>query len=44
MDFADGCLVALSEKLGIQEIATIYSDFDVYKLHRNRKFKTRIGR
>ena len=44
MDFADGCLVAIAEKLGIQEIATIDSDFEVYRLHRNKRFRIKIGR
>ena len=44
MDFADGCLVAIAEKLGIREIATIDSDFEVYRLHRNKRFRIKIGR
>ena len=43
MDFADGCLVAIAEQLGIQEIATIDSDFEVYRMNRNKKFIIKIG-
>jgi len=44
MDFADGCLVAIAEKLNVNEVATIDSDFEVYRIQRNKKFKIRIGR
>ncbi|MCP3870346.1 MAG: PIN domain-containing protein [Gammaproteobacteria bacterium] len=43
MDFADACLVRLGESLGVQEIATIDSDFDVYRLKGNRRFKNVLG-
>ncbi len=36
MDFADASLVALSERMGIRDIATLDQDFYVYRL-RNRK-------
>lgn len=44
MDFADGCLVAIAEKLNVNEVATIDSDFEVYRIQRNRKFNIRIRR
>jgi hypothetical protein len=44
MDFADGCLVAIAEKLNVNEVATIDSDFEVYRIQRRKKFKIRIGR
>ncbi len=38
MDFADACLVFLSEKLNISEIATIDRDFDVYRTKTKKPF------
>lgn len=43
MDFADGCLLAISEKLGVCNIATIDSDFDIYRVQRNKKLNIHIG-
>lgn len=40
MDFADACLVCLGEKYNIDEVATIDSDFDVYRLNKPRTFRT----
>jgi len=37
-DLADVSLVALCERRGITTIASIDSDFDVYRLSKNRKF------
>ena len=42
MDFADGCLVFLGEKLNIASIATIDRDFDVYRLKDKKPFTTFI--
>lgn len=42
MDFADACLVLLSEKLNINKIATIDRDFDVYRANGKRPFTTLI--
>ena len=42
MDFADGCLVFLGEKLNIASIATIDRDFDVYRLKDKKSFTTFI--
>ena len=42
MDFADACLVFLSEKLNINKIATIDRDFDVYRLNGKEPFTTLI--
>lgn len=39
MDFADGCLVALAEKLKISQIATIDSDFQIYRIGNKLAFK-----
>ena len=39
MDFADGSLVAVSEKTGTNFIASIDTDFDIYRLHNRKKFK-----
>jgi predicted nucleic acid-binding protein len=44
MDFADGCLVAIAEKLGVSKIATFDSDFNIYKLFRNKHFEMMIER
>lgn len=35
-DFADLCLVAISERLDISAIATLDSDFDVYRRYRKQ--------
>ena len=40
MDFADACLVRLGEKYNIAEVATIDSDFDIYRLNKNKTFCT----
>jgi uncharacterized protein len=42
MDFADACLVFLSEKLNISKIATIDRDFDVYRSKGKKPFTTLI--
>ncbi len=42
MDFADACLVLLSEKLNINGVATIDRDFDVYRLKGKETFTTYI--
>jgi len=39
MDFTDATLVVLCERLGIQEIATIDSDFSIYRLDDRKPFK-----
>ncbi len=38
-DLADVSLVTLCERLAITTIASIDSDFDVYRLSKNRKFE-----
>ncbi|MEE9336761.1 MAG: PIN domain-containing protein [Methylococcaceae bacterium] len=40
MDFSDACLVRLGEKYNIDEVATIDSDFDVYRLNKTKSFRT----
>ncbi|MEE9493057.1 MAG: PIN domain-containing protein [Gammaproteobacteria bacterium] len=42
MDFADACLVFLTEKLNISTIATIDRDFDIYRLKGKKRFTTLI--
>jgi uncharacterized protein len=37
-DFADLSLVAISERLDISAIATLDSDFDIYRRYRNQPF------
>lgn len=37
-DFADLALVAISERLDIQAIATLDKDFDIYRRYRNQPF------
>lgn len=39
MDFADSCLVFLAEKLNINTIVTIDSDFTIYRIKGKKKFK-----
>lgn len=39
-DFGDATLVAIANRLEIQEVATFDSDFRVYKYQRRRHFKT----
>ena len=38
-DFADLSLIAISERLDIQAIATLDSDFDIYRRYKKRLFK-----
>lgn len=38
-DFADLSLIAISERMNIPAIATLDSDFDVYRRYRNRAFE-----
>lgn len=40
MDFADACLVRFGEKYNIDEVATIDSDFDIYRLNKAKAFRT----
>ncbi len=40
MDFANACLVRLGEKYNIAEVATIDSDFDIYRLNKDKAFRT----
>lgn len=40
MDFADACLVRLGEKYHIDEVATIDSDFDIYRFNKSQSFRT----
>lgn len=44
MDYADGTLILTAEKMNIKQIATIDSDFEIYRMHRNKKFEILIGR
>lgn len=39
MDFADSTLVAVGERLNVSQIATIDSDFYVYRFHQKHAFK-----
>jgi hypothetical protein len=38
-DFADLSLIAVSDRLGLTDIVTLDSDFDIYRRLRNRPFK-----
>jgi uncharacterized protein len=38
MDFTDGCLVALCDKLNIQTIATLDRDFEIYRYKKRYEF------
>jgi predicted nucleic acid-binding protein len=42
MDFADACMVYLGDKLSTNEIATIDSDFEIYRLKGRKPFKNVI--
>jgi len=39
MDFADACIVYLGERLSTNEVATIDSDFEIYRLKGRKPFK-----
>jgi len=39
MDFADACIVYIAERLQTNEIITVDSDFEIYRLKGNRQFK-----
>jgi len=39
MDFADACMVYLGERLSTNEIATVDSDFEIYRLKGRKPFK-----
>lgn len=39
MDFADACMVYLGERLSTNEIATVDSDFEIYRLKGKKPFK-----
>ncbi len=43
MDLADATLVALAEERGDRRIFTLDSDFQVYRLHRRRRFEVVPG-
>lgn len=42
MDFADACLVDMAGELGVGQILTLDSDFQVYRWGRNRVFELLI--
>lgn len=42
IDFADGCLIIIAERLGIRDIATIDNDFEIYRLSKNRTFRIHV--
>jgi predicted nucleic acid-binding protein len=42
MDFADGCLVMLAERTGILRVATVDSDFYVYRTESNLSFEVLV--
>jgi predicted nucleic acid-binding protein len=42
MDFGDATVVAVSERLGVRDIATLDSDFLVYRLHGRQSFSNRF--
>lgn len=44
MDFADATVVAVSERLGIRDVATLDSDFIVYRLHGRQIFQNHFPR
>lgn len=39
MDFADACIVYMAERLQTNEIITVDSDFEIYRLRGNKHFK-----
>lgn len=39
MDFADGSIVAICERMGISLIASVDTDFDIYRMKHNKKFQ-----
>lgn len=39
MDFADSTLVAIADRLNISTVATIDSDFNIYRFHKNLSFE-----
>lgn len=39
MDFADACIVYACDKLGTNEVATVDSDFEIYRLKGRKTFK-----
>ena len=42
MDYADASLVALCDRLHVDDIASIDSDFSIYRLKGNRRFRNRF--
>lgn len=42
MDFADACVVHVCEKNGTNEVATIDSDFEIYRLKGKKPFKNAL--
>lgn len=42
MDLADGCLVALAERLGTGRVLTLDGDFTIYRWRRTRRFENLI--
>ena len=43
MDFADACIVYTCEKHGTNEIASVDSDFEIYKLKGRKSFKNMLS-
>lgn len=42
MDFSDGLLVALCERMNIRKVATFDRDFDIYRLHGRQRIRNDI--
>ena len=42
MDFADACVVYVCEKIGTNEVATVDSDFEIYRLKGKKPFKNAL--
>lgn len=43
MDFADACVVYICEKLGTNDVATVDSDFEIYRLKGRKSFKNALN-
>jgi len=39
MDFADACIVHLAERLGTNDVISVDSDFEIYRVNKKKPFK-----
>jgi predicted nucleic acid-binding protein len=42
LDFADACIVHLAERLGTNDVVSVDSDFEIYRMNKKKSFKNML--